>query len=344
MGSNLLDGDSKFHWALHIIVIVVLLYLLYVVVFSQEERETFKQNQRQGGSALVLFKATWCGACKRFMPEWQKMPNKIANVSVLMVDVDEYPQLTKYQGVNSFPTIMLLPRGLFNRRGQIIYDGNRKVASIVAWTQSNLNQDGGVAAGIVDGPKEHFAPLTKLVNDNASTIKEVVKQVIKPENVKSVSDTLNTLRGMDTFNAARLLWPLKHPSTENFDPTRDIYSRKLPGDATLPSRLGVERFDPTRDIYSRKLPGDPTLASRIGTVDNFNPGKATYPKNIPNMHLIENLTSKPYFGNLTDAISVGNTTYHDQADLRWGIRPRIMTRYPPGSYYNQNIVNRGYKY
>ena len=325
MGNKLLGANSTFHWALHIIVIVVLLYLLYVVVFSQKERETFKQAQRQGASALVLFKATWCGACKRFMPEWQKMPSMIENVSVITVDTDQYPQITKLQNVSSFPTIMLLPRGLFDRRGQIVYTGDRTVPAIIAWTKSNLNENGGVAAGVLDGPKEHFSPITKLVNDNANTIKELVRYVAKPENVKSVGDTLKMLR------------------SEHFNPTQTFTPRKLPGDPSLPSRLGVERFDPTQTMTPRKLPGDPSLPIRLG-VERFDPGKATYPKNIPNMALIENLTAKPYFGSLTDAISVGNTTYHDQADLRWGVRPRIMTRYPPGSYYNQNIVNRGYKY
>ena len=321
MGDKLLGANSTFHWALHIIVIVVLLYLLYVVVFSQKERDGFRQAQRQGASALVLFKATWCGHCKRFMPIWKKMPAMIENVSVITVDTDEYPQITKLQNVNSFPTIMLLPRGLFDKRGQIVYSGERTVPAIVAWTKSNLNQDGGVAAGVLD------------------------------ENVKSVSDTLKSLR-VENFDPGQLFRPRTLPGDpplphrlgyERFDPGRDVYPRTLPGDPSLPRRLGVERFDPVRDIYPRTLPGDPPLPQRLG-YERFDPGHAIYPKNIPNMPLIENLTAKPYFGPLTDAISVGSTTYHDQADLRWGVRPRIMTRYPPGSYYNQNIVNRGYKY
>jgi thioredoxin-like negative regulator of GroEL len=87
------------------------------------------------GLVIILFKATWCHYCTRFLPQYEEFC-KIAKNKVLctMVDIDEEDELiTEINSfvygytINSFPTIVLYNNGKYIKT----YDGNRDVQDLI---------------------------------------------------------------------------------------------------------------------------------------------------------------------------------------------------------------------
>ena len=78
--------------------------------FNEEnfENEVLKNK----GIVLVDFFATWCGPCKVMSPIIDEIAEeKIENLSVGKVDVDENPELSEKYGVMSIPTIVIFSGG-----------------------------------------------------------------------------------------------------------------------------------------------------------------------------------------------------------------------------------------
>ena len=72
------------------------------------------KNQNGGSSnkpTLYLFKAEWCGHCKHFAPEWEKLKNnsKINNkVNFVTMDSEkDREEINKNWNIEGFPTIIL---------------------------------------------------------------------------------------------------------------------------------------------------------------------------------------------------------------------------------------------
>ena len=89
--------------------------------------ETF-ENENENMPSLVIFKAEWCGHCKKIMPEIQKLiDTKLENVKIVVIDSDKQPELIKQHGVQGFPTIRMYPQGLSNKDTYKDFDGERNV-------------------------------------------------------------------------------------------------------------------------------------------------------------------------------------------------------------------------
>ena len=196
---------------------------------------------------------------------------------------------------------MLLPRGLGNKQGQIVYEGPRDAASLRKWLSYQ-----------VGSKPEKFSPGNQVYAKN-----------------------LDLIRSMQWLNNAENRFKTKFPKKNNFSTLKSDV-KGAPSD----------RFNPGRAIHPTELPRTTPLPSVTmlptgggeGATPNLRGGWG------PTAYK-ETMTSRaPFGGDITQQISVGETTYHDRGDLRWGVKPRSMIRYPPGSYYNQTIVKKGYRY
>ena len=85
---------------------------------------------------LYLFKASWCGHCNHFLPEWEKLSNNNKlkeKVNFITIDADINPQeITKFN-IEGFPTIIYK-----NKNKQIEYNGKRTTSEITKFINSNL--------------------------------------------------------------------------------------------------------------------------------------------------------------------------------------------------------------
>lgn len=92
--------------------------------------------ENQNGPCLAVFKAEWCGHCKRLMPEIQKLQQEnVENVNLVIIDSDQQPQLIKEHGIQGFPSIRFYPNGLGNKSDYEDYNGERTAQSLKTFMQ-----------------------------------------------------------------------------------------------------------------------------------------------------------------------------------------------------------------
>lgn len=92
--------------------------------------------ENENTPCLAIFKAEWCGHCKRLMPEIQKLQQeKVENVNLVIIDSDQQPQLIKEHGIQGFPSIRFYPNGLGNKSDYEDYNGERTAQSLKTFMQ-----------------------------------------------------------------------------------------------------------------------------------------------------------------------------------------------------------------
>jgi len=60
---------------------------------------------------VVDFWATWCPPCKAFGPVFEKVSDEITDVEFLKMDVDENPDFSSENGIQSIPTVWFVKDG-----------------------------------------------------------------------------------------------------------------------------------------------------------------------------------------------------------------------------------------
>nr|XP_033811954.1 thioredoxin-2-like [Geotrypetes seraphini] len=66
-----------------------------------------------GAPVCIIFKASWCGACKYILPHFYEF-SKYYNGAIIFleVDVDKVQELFQYFAINYYPTFMLFKGGI----------------------------------------------------------------------------------------------------------------------------------------------------------------------------------------------------------------------------------------
>ena len=116
-----------------------ILILLLIVVggyflfnWCQNKKSPFEMFS--GGAKLYFFYADWCGYCRKFKPEWEKLKAE-PNLGVQLEEVDcsnEAPKLAKEYNVKGFPTWILLNDG-----NKVTYEGERSANAIISFIKDN---------------------------------------------------------------------------------------------------------------------------------------------------------------------------------------------------------------
>lgn len=141
-----------------IIVTVVLLIVLYFIGYYSysappyNSTSTNNNGQCAGNNlkvvkpTLILFYASWCGACIQFTKpngqgqpsQWSQVQTALKNQHIHTLEIDcTNPEVAKQFCITSFPTLkLLLPNG---QMFPLIVPRNN-IPAIVQWTQSTIQQ------------------------------------------------------------------------------------------------------------------------------------------------------------------------------------------------------------
>lgn len=88
--------------------------------------EAFENNPEQSDKkAFVLFYAPWCGYCKKFMPAWDRFWEQHkdrTDVVITKINADEFQDMAKKAGVESYPTLLYFSKGLANIDVNQVFD------------------------------------------------------------------------------------------------------------------------------------------------------------------------------------------------------------------------------
>ena len=119
----------------HLFLIILLVVLAGFVLYNLYKNGNLELFS--GGAKLYFFFADWCGYCKQFKPEWEKLKNE-SNLGVQLEEVDctdnnNTPALAKEYNVRGFPTLIFV-----SGNNKVTYQGQRNKDSLVSFIKDNL--------------------------------------------------------------------------------------------------------------------------------------------------------------------------------------------------------------
>ena len=79
-----------------------------------ENKADFEKILKENERVLVDFYATWCGPCRMLLPVLEEVSEDLPEVTILKVNVDDYPELSTRFGVTAIPTLIE-----FNKEKQV---------------------------------------------------------------------------------------------------------------------------------------------------------------------------------------------------------------------------------
>lgn len=106
-------------------------YLMLKQVLSKQTGGFDKDEEKP---ELMLFKAEWCGHCRRFKDSWEALKSHLPKVDFVTYDADSNESIMKQYGVQSFPTLML------KKNNEILeFNQERNIDNIIEFVNENLN-------------------------------------------------------------------------------------------------------------------------------------------------------------------------------------------------------------
>lgn len=119
--------------------ILLVLFVVHKYFLSKEgfesQPEELDENIAGQEKTAVLFYAEWCGHCKKFMPEWDKLSEEVnktnENVKIMKVNCGdpktkpEHKEIMKKHSIQGYPTIKIFKNG-----NEEEYDGDRSSSKI----------------------------------------------------------------------------------------------------------------------------------------------------------------------------------------------------------------------
>lgn len=81
------------------------------IIKSNNVSAEFDNILEQNNAVLVDFFATWCGPCRMLMPLLDKVSEKLEDLLIIKVDVDQFPELANTYSVSAIPHLVLFRNG-----------------------------------------------------------------------------------------------------------------------------------------------------------------------------------------------------------------------------------------
>lgn len=81
------------------------------IIKSNNISQEFDNILAQNDTVLVDFFATWCGPCRMLMPLLDKVSEKLEDLLIIKIDVDQFPELANTYSVSAIPHLVLFRNG-----------------------------------------------------------------------------------------------------------------------------------------------------------------------------------------------------------------------------------------
>ena len=96
----------------------------------QLKKDTFEKEVVNSDDLwLILFYAPWCGHCKRFHPEFEKVAKETKGVfKIGAVNCEEEKDLAKKYKIDGYPTVLFFGD---NKKKTEEYEGDRKAEKVI---------------------------------------------------------------------------------------------------------------------------------------------------------------------------------------------------------------------
>jgi protein disulfide-isomerase-like protein len=130
----------KKHWK-NVAIIGLVLVILCVLCCDCRNLEGFASDEDKKKPSLCLFYAPWCHHCKNMMPDFDRLKKELNGklCSILKINCDENKELAKQHGIEGFPTIKFLPRGVNAPQWFVDYDGERNYNGMKKFTEQQVS-------------------------------------------------------------------------------------------------------------------------------------------------------------------------------------------------------------
>lgn len=79
---------------------------MVVIEFSKDDSSILSN-----GTVILDFYADWCGPCKKYAPEFEKLSELYPLLSFVKINSDENEQIMEKYSVSSLPTTIVLRNG-----------------------------------------------------------------------------------------------------------------------------------------------------------------------------------------------------------------------------------------
>ena len=134
-----LNRFVKRHWRKMVMAVLVLV-MLCVLCKDCQNKEGFSSDGDRKKPSLCLFYAPWCPHCKTIMPDFDRLKRELDGklCSVLKINCDENKELAKQHGIEGYPTIKFLPRGVDAPQWYVTYDGERSFGGMKKFAEQQV--------------------------------------------------------------------------------------------------------------------------------------------------------------------------------------------------------------
>jgi len=96
---------------------------------------TFSELIKSSKPVLVDFSATWCGPCKMMVPILDQLKGMIGEkATILKVDVDKNPSVSRTYQIQGVPTLILFKDGEIKWRQSGVIQANQLKSIIEGYT------------------------------------------------------------------------------------------------------------------------------------------------------------------------------------------------------------------